>query len=369
MATDINMTSGQGPSRLLCILGMHRSGTSAVTRFLHALGAKTGPDLLGAMDGVNEAGFWEDSRVVELNERLLAGRSSRWQDYAALARDATDPLQEAAIRSEAASHFAGHYLASGTWVVKDPRLCRLLPFWLDVWQGVGIETCFVHVLRHPYAVAKSLHQRDKIPCEYGTLLWLQYTLEAMSHSGGQPCIVVEFDEFCRQPLELARLLESQWGIEWGVDAAQWQQLATTTINNTLRHHDNELPGTLGLSDLMTFSVKVYEALAHSAYRPLAPADLLALNAEFQALVTRHGSELAMLRRAMDDLMALSAESVRIGTLHGEALRTIKQKDADYSRVITERDAIIADRNQIIKDIAFLRFWRLVPRLVRRISRR
>lgn len=358
MATDINITSGQGPSQLLCILGMHRSGTSAVTRFLHALGAKTGPDLLGAMAGVNEEGFWEDSRVVELNERLLAARSSRWQDYTALTRDVTDPLQEAAIRSEAASHFANHYLAPGTWVVKDPRLCRLLPFWLDVWQGVGIETCFVHVLRHPYAVAKSLYQRDRIPCEYGTVLWLQYTLEAMSHSRGQPCIVVEFDEFCRQPLELARLLESQWGIKWGVDAAQWEQLAATTINNTLRHHDNELPGTLGLRDLMIFSVKVYETFARSAYRPPELADLAALNAEFHALLARYGSELAMLHRSMDDLMALSAEGVRIGTLHGEALR-----------VITERDAIIADRNQIIKDIVFLRFWRLIPRLVRRISRR
>lgn len=372
MATGVNAMSDHVPRQLLCILGMHRSGTSAVTGFLHALGAMTGPDLLGAMDGVNAEGFWEDSRIVELNERLLAARSSRWQDYAALPRAATDLQEESATRSEAASYFAAHYRAAGTWVLKDPRLCRLLPFWLDIFHAAEVETCLVHVLRHPYAVAKSLHRRDRMPCEYGVLLWLVYTLEAMSHSGGQRSIVTLFDDFCDRPLELARLLEAQCGMAWSTDSAHWQRLATTTINNTLRHHDNELQYTPGLHDLMMFSVTVYETLARSAPGLPDAADVAALNAKLQTLLIRYGDELAMLYRAMNDLMALSADSVRIGTLHSAALHTIEQKDdllADCNRAIAERDAVIADRNQIIKDIAYLRFWRLVPRLVHRIKRR
>ena len=57
-----NTNKKQG--RLIIVLGMHRSGTSAVTRGLQVVGASLGGNLYPAMAGVNEKGFWED---IELN--------------------------------------------------------------------------------------------------------------------------------------------------------------------------------------------------------------------------------------------------------------------------------------------------------------
>lgn len=70
------------------MLGMHRSGTSMITRALVCLGVDLGDDLLDAVAGSNERGFWEDRSIVDLNDRLLAALGSRW-DGLAISPDGT----------------------------------------------------------------------------------------------------------------------------------------------------------------------------------------------------------------------------------------------------------------------------------------
>ena len=41
----------------------------------------------------------------------------------------------------------------------------------------------------------------------------------------------------------------------------------------------------------------------------------------------------------------------------------------YAETLQERDQTIEDRNQLIKDITHLRFWRILPRIMRRVGRR
>jgi hypothetical protein len=61
-----------GP-RIVCVLGMHRSGTSVVTRVLNLLGVFLGPEdrlIRPATD--NPRGFWEHGPIMRLNQRILA---------------------------------------------------------------------------------------------------------------------------------------------------------------------------------------------------------------------------------------------------------------------------------------------------------
>lgn len=363
--------------RLLCVLGMHRSGTSLATQLLHRCGAALGPQLLAAMDGVNDDGFWEDSRVVELDERLLAAHGVRWHDCDPLG--AADPQALAAIRRDAREHFAAHYSAGNAaapWLIKDPRQCRLLPFWLPLWREAGFDVCLVHVLRHPFAVAKSLQRRDRIPFEYGVLLWLVYTLDALaaaaasapaaqhgvatvSHSDGRPGIVggvprgmtVAFENFHAEPLALPRALQDCCGVQLPLAQAQWQAAAGAVVKPHLRHHDEALPENTGAHELMAFAASTYAMLV--AQVPAVPdaTRLAALQVELQALLQRQRGEIAILRRLAGELMALSAESVRVGTLHGEALEALRKKD------------------QLIRDIVYLRFWRVLPLFAHKLMRR
>ena len=70
MSAAASRPSSGSPVAVL-VLGMHRSGTSAVTRVLNLLGAELGDDLMPAGSD-NPGGFWEYRGVVELHERLLA---------------------------------------------------------------------------------------------------------------------------------------------------------------------------------------------------------------------------------------------------------------------------------------------------------
>ena len=63
MATTNTSTTSAGaasdrPTAVL-ILGMHRSGTSALTRVLNLLGVELGSELMAAAEDNNETGFWE----------------------------------------------------------------------------------------------------------------------------------------------------------------------------------------------------------------------------------------------------------------------------------------------------------------------
>ncbi len=61
------------------VLGMHRSGTSAVARLLDGLGLDAGPveGLIGPTDH-NPHGHFEVQALVDFNDRLLAELGGTW---------------------------------------------------------------------------------------------------------------------------------------------------------------------------------------------------------------------------------------------------------------------------------------------------
>src|SRR4051812_37524718 len=97
----MNSTSAQKPSDgrplVLFVLGMGRSGTSALTRVLALSGAALPGGLLGA-DTANPRGYWEPRESLLLNRGILDRRGSAWWDPSVrLAEDdAFDPDERAA---------------------------------------------------------------------------------------------------------------------------------------------------------------------------------------------------------------------------------------------------------------------------------
>lgn len=179
------------PSRALLVLGMHRSGTSAVTGALRLAGADLGTDLMAAGPD-NPRGFWEHAGVVAIHERLLLALDRAWNDprplpagwlESAAARQASVEL-EALLRAE----FSGTAL----WAVKDPRMCRLLPLWWPILARMGVEPAAMFVLRHPDEVAASLAARNQWPEGLSRLLWIQHLLDAEQATRAVPRTVVAY---------------------------------------------------------------------------------------------------------------------------------------------------------------------------------
>ena len=154
----------------MIVLGMHRAGTSAVTRLINMMGAYLGPEdqFLPATPD-NPKGYWERVDVLQLHEYLLEQLNADWYLTSAVDPDRIDPeLREAFTRRarKILQGLDGHR----PWVMKDPRFCLLLPLWQPLLE---VPVC-VHVVRHPLATARSLAKRDGFPLHFGVALWEQY---------------------------------------------------------------------------------------------------------------------------------------------------------------------------------------------------
>jgi len=186
--------------RAILVLGMHRSGTSALTRIIGHLGATLPLDPMPETAD-NPGGYWESRSIARFNNRLLESAGTRWNDDAPLpAAWFADPAR-AADREEGGALVDAAFGAAQLLAFKDPRLCRLLPFWKEVLADRGIEPCAVIALRDPAEVARSLQARLDDPAfrpaavaapERGLLLWLRYVLDAEARSRDMPRAVIDY---------------------------------------------------------------------------------------------------------------------------------------------------------------------------------
>jgi hypothetical protein len=177
------------------ILGMHRSGTSAVTRIVNLLGADVGPadDLLAEYD--NPAGHWESRALVACNDKILDlfGRSWDFPPWLSPGWEFSDRASR--LLPELEDTFHGVYRSS-PWVWKDPRTCLTLPLWRRV---IGAETTVVLVSRDPGAVVTSVKRRDGIPALYTVGLWHHYVRAAVQGASGLPVVCLRFEDLVASP--------------------------------------------------------------------------------------------------------------------------------------------------------------------------
>ncbi|MEO1039953.1 MAG: glycosyltransferase [Pseudomonadota bacterium] len=168
----------------LFVLGMHRSGTSALARVLNLLGAKLPEDLLGA-NKFNPTGYWEPRAVIDQNEAFLAELGASW-DAPAFDRADIGPRREDMVKA-AAEVLASAYGDAELIVVKDPRCTLFADIWADAAERAGYQPRLVAISRSVDAVAQSLSRRDAMTPDEAGALWCWYgacTLEALDNHGG-----------------------------------------------------------------------------------------------------------------------------------------------------------------------------------------
>jgi capsular polysaccharide biosynthesis protein len=178
--------------RCILVLGMHRSGTSALTRVLNLMGAAVPADVISA-DAHNKAGYWEPSRLNALHEKMLAEAGSRWDDWRAFNFDNLAGPRRRFYRSEILKLLEQEYGRAPLFVLKEPRICRFVPLYADILASVGVDTRYILPLRNPLAVAASLTKRDGFTPHFGTLLWLRHELDAECATRGKPRVFVSYD--------------------------------------------------------------------------------------------------------------------------------------------------------------------------------
>ena len=236
---------GASLGRRCCVLvlGMHRSGTSALTGCLTLLGCQAPRQLIDPCI-TNERGFFESWAIHALNEDLLLALRHGWSDCRPLPwRWLNDELQ-AHFRKRALDVIAQEYPGRSTIVLKDPRITRLLPFWLPVLDAADLDVMPVLIFRHPLEVALSLQDRDGLPLEQGYLLWLQHVLSAEHDSRRLPRAILSYSQLLEQRGDVFRRVALDIGIRWPFKQGIMHPTDPIVsieafLSEELRHHNTE----------------------------------------------------------------------------------------------------------------------------------
>jgi hypothetical protein len=181
------------------VVGAGRSGTSALTAALEAMGLFVGPPTgLVGPSPQNPEGFFELRAVVQLNEELLNHLGGAW--------DCPPELTESWFADPGIGAFLGRaqelVIASfgqRQFVLKDPRLALLLPFWRRVLLD---RCCAVMIVRDPAAVAWSLSLSFGWSAIASLTLWSAYNRSAVAGLSGLPVHVCSYDELLENPVEV-----------------------------------------------------------------------------------------------------------------------------------------------------------------------
>jgi len=162
---------------------------------INVLGAYLGEeeDLLGAGQD-NPDGFWENTHILDIHERLLRWFDRFWHDTRPLPDGWWTEPGIARFRREIEDLVRKYVSEAALWAWKDPRTGILLPLWQAVLKDFGIPVGYVICVRNPIDVALSLERIHKFSLAKSTCLWQLYNLSALHWTSGRPRMVISYDQ-------------------------------------------------------------------------------------------------------------------------------------------------------------------------------
>ena len=339
---ELNRSNGKGVERLdrtaVLVLGMHRSGTSSLAGAMIRLGGAAPSNLMPPTED-NPKGYWESTLLETLNGEILAAGGSRWEDWRQFDPTRIDAAAAFALKGRAESALAGEFGEARLAIVKDPRMCRLMPFWSSVFREANWSVRPVLQLRSPLEVALSLNRRDGIPLGLGGLIWLRHVLDAEAETRAMPRAAVDWSNFLTDPRRTLERVGEQLDVIW----PRWSEGSLAEIDEFVsadmrRHNASD-------SDL-----QVHPAVNHLVREAYSVVGELVENPASEKV----GRTLADIRERFDGAAAIfgyamfeledgsrRAQSTAVG-LHNEYTTQLTAVREEFARQISEASTQLAE---------------------------
>lgn len=254
----------QEEATAILVAGMHRSGTSALTGALGAVGIALGKRLL-APGSDNPKGYWEHEDAVGIHERLLASLGRHWDDVRALPENWQVSEAARTASAEIGELISRDFAQSAVWAIKDPRICRFLPLWIEATRQLRIRPVVLFVARRPSEVAASIRTRNHWAPPIGELLWLRHVLEAEAASRELQRATVVYDDLLADPVGTVSVVLNRLGIlQHKSDSAGERGALKRLVDVSDRHH-RHTEATESSSGFGAIAQTTYEALANTAH--------------------------------------------------------------------------------------------------------
>lgn len=239
--------------KCIFVIGMHRSGTSAMAGALHQLGISIGKDIM-APNEYNEKGYFENNKVYILNEQLLQLLGVNWSTTYMIEKDWWKNEQLLSSHKKKLFNYIDcEFEEEPVFLIKDPRISVLLPFWTDSMLAKGIESKFIILLRDPYSVTKSLKERDGFTFQKSERLWADYNLKIEYFTRNFDRIFVKYSELIENPDTVIKLVRDFLG----VDIKDANNSVNEFLDSSLCHHrPND-------DSIQSRYAKIYDILANT----------------------------------------------------------------------------------------------------------
>ncbi|MFB6367612.1 hypothetical protein ACFCP7_26925 [Paenibacillus elgii] len=320
-------------SRVICILGMHRSGTSVLTRAINLLGVDIGPSeqIIQPLAGNNPEGFWEHLGIVETHEKILQYFSSYWDTASPLPEKWWQSNDIEPYKADLKKIISEQFLDKQVWSWKDPRTCLMLPLWQEILNELQIEINYIISLRNPLDVANSLIKRDNFSIDKSLGIWTLYTLSALYWTIDTKRIIIQFDDLLENWELTLREISDLFDIKWPLGEAEIKltENMNSFIKPRLRHSQSSLD----------------DLLASNIPRPVKDVFKLAMEACFnKALLHSHDfnkqilelyADYAEYSRLINNKKAILANGSKIIEVFWSDSNTFCQEDSTYSKIVAD----------------------------------
>ncbi len=241
--------------KAVVIIGMHRSGTSAIAGLVSHFGFDTGKDILPpAADNIK--GFYENSSILAFNDQLLRRLGARWHSTYLIA---LHWFKSGIFHDESvnlANILREQFNENQRILIKDPRICVLLPVYHEAFRLLCIQPEFIIAVRNPGAVASSLARRNGFSYGKTHLLWMDHMIRSEYYTRDHNRLLVVYEKMLCEPdrtcKELFALLEPGIALPDEV-----QSKVAAFVDKNLNHAgiaDHTYPGTLPETEKMLFDL-------------------------------------------------------------------------------------------------------------------
>jgi hypothetical protein len=252
------------PREAVLVLGMFASGASALTRVANLMGAAVPPLLVGGNE-THEA--WSSAKLSALNEEILAALDSAADDWRPLSLAWRDQDQAAMFAERVRVGVEEEFGQAQTFALKDPRLCRMLPFWMQALEAANIRSCPLIIVRNPLEVAASLQHSLGIGKELASLMWLRHYLDAEVETRHLPRNVVTYEALLDDWRSIMVQSAGRLGLNWPRTPAEVSADVRAFLSHDL-HHQRATKAELHASqDMPPWVKEAYEAMTRLCDEP------------------------------------------------------------------------------------------------------
>jgi len=230
-----------GHRTLVAILGMHRSGTSAVAGMLADHGIEFGP--VRKRNRFNPRGNRELAQLNELHEAVLERNGGSWWSPPESVDVEPGDIRR---RDEILATVQGETVG-----VKDPRMLVCPELWHD------LELKRIGVIRNPASVRRSLarraaerpHRHPQLSAQRWEELWVTYNRALLAEHRRAPFPVVDFDRHDDLDRQVAVAL-GFWDLDPSGDSAFFDRDLVKQGRDGSWRTEGEVPEALELWDVL-----------------------------------------------------------------------------------------------------------------------